>query len=132
MFVAGAPERSSTNFRVAISSRSQIHAVSSTPQLSIRACVEFSLNKPMSPTAPSSRIKAVGLTACCAVIAGDFFHAVPDGGDAYILKHVIHDWDDGQATKILENCRRAMGATGRLTRIVPTPVGVSMIEGVCA
>jgi hypothetical protein len=58
--------------------------------------VEFSLNKPMSPTAPSSRIKAVGLTACCAVIAGDFFHAVPDGGDAYILKHVLYDWMTGR------------------------------------
>jgi len=44
----------------------------------------------------------------CAVIAGDFFAAVPEGGDAYILKGVIHDWNDERATHILRNCHRAM------------------------
>jgi hypothetical protein len=44
----------------------------------------------------------------------DFFESVVAGGDAYILKRVIHDWDDERATRILEWCRQAMPATGRL------------------
>jgi SAM-dependent methyltransferase len=39
---------------------------------------------------------------------------VPGGGDAYILKHVIHDWDDDRAVTILKNCHRAMRADGKL------------------
>jgi hypothetical protein len=47
-------------------------------------------------------------------IAGDFFDSVPAGADAYLLCGVIHDWDDGQATAILRNCRRAMTKNGRV------------------
>jgi hypothetical protein len=36
------------------------------------------------------------------------------GGDACLLKHIIHDWSDGQAVQILETCRRALPASGRL------------------
>ena len=39
---------------------------------------------------------------------GDFFTAVPEGGDVYILQVVIHDWDDERASDILRNCHRAM------------------------
>jgi hypothetical protein len=42
--------------------------------------------------------------------SGDFFHAVPDGADLYILKDILHDWNDDQAQKILETCRAAMHA----------------------
>ena len=42
--------------------------------------------------------------------SGDFFTAVPSGGDAYIMKHIIHDWDDARATTILKNIAKAMGA----------------------
>ena len=45
---------------------------------------------------------------------GDFFEAVPPGADAYMLKHVIHDWDDAKATRILETCRAAMGPETKL------------------
>lgn len=47
-------------------------------------------------------------------IVGDFFRSVPSGADAYFLRHIIHDWDDQQATTILNNCRAAMPANGRL------------------
>jgi hypothetical protein len=40
---------------------------------------------------------------------GDFFTAVPAGGDAYIMKHIIHDWDDDRAVAILTSIRRALG-----------------------
>lgn len=47
------------------------------------------------------------------VMGGDFFEAVPPG-DAYVMRHVIHDWDDDQAAAILRNCRKAMNAGGRV------------------
>jgi len=45
---------------------------------------------------------------------GDFFQSVPAGADAYIMKYIIHDWDDDLCVKILENCRRAMAPNGRV------------------
>ncbi|MEE8301378.1 MAG: methyltransferase, partial [Candidatus Tectomicrobia bacterium] len=55
--------------------------------------------------------------------AGDFFQSVPDGGDAYILKHVLHDWDDDRCVSILGNCRRAISNQARLMviEILVTP-----------
>jgi SAM-dependent methyltransferase len=46
--------------------------------------------------------------------AGSFFDAVPAGADVYILKKVIHDWDDERAVRILRNCRDAMEPEGRV------------------
>jgi hypothetical protein len=46
--------------------------------------------------------------------AGSFFDYVPDGGDAYVLSHIIHDWDEEKCVTILENCRKAMRAESRL------------------
>jgi SAM-dependent methyltransferase len=60
------------------------------------------------------KLAETGLESRCQVVAGDFFEAVPSGGDAYILKHVIHDWVDERAVTILRNCRRAMGPKARL------------------
>jgi hypothetical protein len=39
---------------------------------------------------------------------GDFFREVPRGGDAYIMKHIIHDWDDEKSLVILKNIRAAL------------------------
>jgi SAM-dependent methyltransferase len=61
-----------------------------------------------------TKLSEAGLTARCETVAGDFFAAVPEGADAYLLKHVIHDWDDAKATAILVNCRRAMKPGARL------------------
>lgn len=63
------------------------------------------------------------------IVGGDFFETVPAGGDAYILKHVIHDWNDERATAILKVVRRAMPAHSKLLivegvypqRIDPSP-----------
>lgn len=55
----------------------------------------------------------------CEFRAGDFFDAVPAGGDVYLLKKVILDWDDERAGSILKNCRTAMASTGRLLLIEP-------------
>ena len=40
--------------------------------------------------------------------------SVPAGGDAYLLKNIIHDWGDEEAIAILRNCRRGMPADGKL------------------
>jgi hypothetical protein len=45
---------------------------------------------------------------------GDFFETVPEGGDAYILSHIIHDWTEGQCLTILGNCRKAMTKGAKL------------------
>lgn len=60
------------------------------------------------------QIAAAGLADRYAFAGGDFFEAVPGGFDAYMLKHVIHDWDDARAVRILETCRRAMGPDAKL------------------
>jgi hypothetical protein len=54
------------------------------------------------------RLKAMGVADRVKTRAIDFFRAVPEGGDAYVLKHVIHDWDDDRASIILGNIRRAL------------------------
>jgi hypothetical protein len=61
-----------------------------------------------------SRIATTAVGDRCTVQAGDFFHQVPAGGDAYLLKHVIHDWDDERALAILVTCRKAMRADAKL------------------
>src|SRR5947209_10194606 len=58
-------------------------------------------------------LAGLGVEDRCTVTAGSFFERVPDGGDAYLLKFIIHDWDDESAAAILETVARAMrpGAT---------------------
>src|SRR5262249_405439 len=60
------------------------------------------------------RVAAAGLADRCKVMSGDFFEAIPPGGDAYVLSHTLHDWDKDECLRILGNCRRAMGERGRL------------------
>ena len=59
-------------------------------------------------------LEAAGLADRCELIAGNFFESVPPAGDAYLLKRVIHDWDDAQAVAILAKCHQAMAQQGKL------------------
>jgi hypothetical protein len=59
-------------------------------------------------------IAAAGLADRCQAVGGDFFVAVPEGGEAYLLKYILHDWDDERSIAILRACRQAMPADGRL------------------
>ena len=71
-----------------------------------------------------SRSNDEGRPHRCEFMAGDFFSAVPDGGDLYVVKKVIHDWDDERAQQILIHCRKAMTEKGRLLLIEPlVPTG---------
>jgi O-methyltransferase domain/Dimerisation domain len=62
----------------------------------------------------SGTLEAAGVADRCEVVAGDFFTSAPAGGDAYLLRQILHDWDDAQAARILENCRQALGGSGRV------------------
>jgi hypothetical protein len=61
-----------------------------------------------------AQIEHAGVADRCEIVGGSFFERVPPGADAYMLKHVIHDWDDERASAILRCCRDAMGADGTL------------------
>jgi hypothetical protein len=50
----------------------------------------------------------------CALVSGDMFLSVPAGADAYIMKHIIHDWPDDSCVKILKACRKGVNAGGKL------------------
>ncbi|GAA6620723.1 methyltransferase [Scytonema sp. NUACC26] len=50
----------------------------------------------------------------CQLVGGSFFEGIPEGGDAYVLKHIIQDWDDRRSCAILRNCYQAMGKYARL------------------
>jgi hypothetical protein len=59
-------------------------------------------------------LAAAGLSERCEFHAGNFFEAVPHGHDAYVLAHVLHDWDDDQSASILSRCRQSISPKGRL------------------
>ena len=69
-------------------------------------------------------LEAAGVAGRCAVVGGSFFETIPDGGDAYLLKYILHDWDDTASLAILTACRRVFRPEGRLLimeRIVGSP-----------
>jgi len=77
------------------------------------------------------RIVEASLDERCRVVEGDFFSAVPAGGDLYVLKQVVHDWDDARAVALLTNCAAAMSARARLLVIeivVPDGPGPSIAK----
>jgi hypothetical protein len=59
-------------------------------------------------------LAAEGVAERCEIVAGDFFKAVPSGGDAYLLANVVHNWDDDEAMDILRTVRTAMPDHGRV------------------
>lgn len=58
-----------------------------------------------------------GVAQRCELAAGDFFARVPAGADVYLLKNIIHDWDDERSLVLLRNCAQALAPTGRLLLI---------------
>jgi hypothetical protein len=59
-------------------------------------------------------LDAAGVADRTAVVGGSFFESVPSGGDAYVLKHIVHDWDESKVLEILRNVRDAMAANTKL------------------
>ena len=60
------------------------------------------------------KLENAGLAARYETVAGNFFEAVPAGGDAYVMKWIIHDWEDEKAIRILKNCREHMQSNSRM------------------
>ncbi|MBK1783689.1 methyltransferase [Prauserella cavernicola] len=67
----------------------------------------------------AANLERQGLTDRVSIELGDFFEGVPAGADAYLLKSIIHDWDDERAATILRHCRTALGAGGRVLIVEP-------------
>jgi hypothetical protein len=77
------------------------------------------------------QLEAAGVAERCEVIAGDFFRSVPPSADAYVLKNIIHDWDDERSVAILKNCRKGISADGKLLlieRVMPARMDASQIR----
>lgn len=82
--------------------------------------VVFDLAHALEPA--RERLRRGGVGNRCEVLEGSFFDSVPAGADAYLLKSVLHNWDDARAALILRNCGQAIVPGGRvvlLERIVP-------------
>ena len=61
-----------------------------------------------------AKLEAAGVADRCEAVAGNFFEAVPEGGNAYVMKWIIHDWEDEKAIAILKNCRQHTQSGDRL------------------
>ncbi len=72
-------------------------------------------------------LTAAGVAGRCVTQAGDFFAAVPDGADLYLLKSVVHGWDDQRAGIILRHCRDVIPEHGRL--LIIEPVLPDVVDG---
>jgi hypothetical protein len=57
-------------------------------------------------------VAGADLPAGCRAVGGDFFESVPEGGDAYLLKAVLHDWADDESVAVLRSVRRAVPQHG--------------------
>jgi hypothetical protein len=67
-------------------------------------------------------LRQAGVDDRCQIVPGDFFQAIPQGADCYLLANVLHDWDDPTSAQILNTCRQAMANDGRVLiveRLIP-------------
>lgn len=71
-------------------------------------------DRPSVVAAAGESFASAGLDTRCEIVGGDMFESVPAGCDAYVLKFIIHDWNDEDAVTILRVCRRAMPPGARL------------------
>jgi orsellinic acid C2-O-methyltransferase len=81
---------------------------------------------------PATRyLERAGVADRARFVAGDFFQSVPRGYDAYVMKFVIHDWDDESAARILTHCRAVAAPSARVIlveQVVPDVLGTSVAD----
>lgn len=78
-----------------------------------------------------SKLRAAGLEHRCEIVGGNFFEAVPADADVYMLKSILHNWNDEHCAAILETCRRNIASTARLIvieRVMPEHTTGSSVE----
>jgi SAM-dependent methyltransferase len=61
-----------------------------------------------------AELQKMGIAQRCRFVGGDFFSSIPSGADAYMMAHILHDWPDDRALRILRNTREAMKPGGTL------------------
>src|SRR3989442_2335460 len=69
-------------------------------------------------------VQAAGLAERCNPVGGDYFEAVPAGGDVYILSRVLMAYEDDRSVRLLRTCHRAMAGQGRvliIQQVLPPP-----------
>src|SRR5262245_1921817 len=77
-------------------------------------CRGILFDQPHVVTRATPLLQSAGLSHRCQAVGGNFFESIPPGGDAYLLKWILHDWDDGASVAILRLCRGAMKPDSRL------------------
>ncbi|MEV5341656.1 DUF6875 domain-containing protein [Streptomyces sp. NPDC052676] len=75
------------------------------------------VDRPAALPAARARFAAAGLGERCEAVEGDFFGTLPSGGDLYVLRHILHDWDDDACVRLLRSCRAAMAPGARLALV---------------
>ena len=82
-------------------------------------------------TSASHLLSELQLENRCTMVAGNFLETVPTGADLYVLKQVLHTWNDEQAIRILQCCREAMRSDSRLliAEMFPNPPSTNIPEG---
>lgn len=80
------------------------------------------------------RLESAGLLGRCQLVGGSFFEKIPSGADVYMMRHIIHDWDDEKSRTILKNIHAAMADDGKLLiveSVIPTgnePFGGKLLD----
>jgi precorrin-6B methylase 2 len=85
-------------------------------------------DRPEVVAAARAHLDAAGVLDRCELVGGDFFAAVPSGGDIYILSRVLMDHDDARSQQLLQNCHEAMAEHGRLLiiqQVLPDDTGAA-------
>jgi hypothetical protein len=92
--------------------------------LACPACRGVLFDQPQVIASADQALTSPELGQRCQLVGGSFFESVPAGGDVYLMKVILHDWDDRASVEILRTCRRAMSATATLMvieRIIGPP-----------
>lgn len=79
-----------------------------------RAAQGILFDQPHVVSAAREQLALAGVGERCETVGGDFFIEVPADGDAYLLAQILHDWNDERSVAILQQCRRAIPAQGKL------------------
>ena len=79
-------------------------------------------DQPQVVTAARRRLDTAKVGDRCEIVGGSFFEEIPPGGDAYLLKSVLEDWNDDDSMRILRQCRRVISPTGVLL-VIETVIG---------
>jgi len=79
-------------------------------------------DRPAAVSSARALLVSAGVADRCSIVTGSFFESIPSGGDAYILRHILHDWSDERCVAILRVCRGALAPKARLLIIERTLV----------